>query len=254
MQPFDRFAQRWDTWDAQVHDGEDVRTFLDAAKDEELLELLAAESPKKRKYERDIVMTELQNRMTGRNLEQPQGAADVLVAAELAYEAAANGQMAIHTAEAILKASGSTELGSSVSSAAYLSLDTSRVALDAARAHSAELQAALAQSRVAERLIEDAAEAARLVVERAAAGAKRIEELGHREEADAAREAAALIQTAVEVAAKKLRLSRGLETPTQNAESRRLDEAKAAAEATELIRGAADLALRKLDAGRRPQA
>lgn len=246
MEITDRFATRWVDWDAQVHDRKDALRFLRDAKDEELLELLAGGSSTERKYERDVVMTELQNRLTGRNLDHPQGATEVMVAAEMAYEAAAQGQKAIHTAEAILKASGDVELGSSVSSAAYLSLDTSKVALDAARAHSAEIQAALAQSRIAERLIEDAAEAARDVVDRAAAGAKRVEELGHHEEAEAAREAAKLIQTAVEVAARKLHQSRAGASAHADPALRHVDEATAAREAIDLIRVAADVAARKL--------
>lgn len=205
MEITDRFARRWLEWDEEVHDREEAGTYLRAAKDEQLLELLAGDSPTDRKYERDIVTTELQNRLVSRHVTHPRGADDVLVAAQEAYQAAADGQKAIHTAEAILKASGDMELGTSVSAAAYVSLDTTKVALEAARAHAAEIQAALTQSRIAERLIEDAAQAALDVVERAAAGAKRVAELGHLAEAKAAQEAADLIRAAAEVAAKKLR-------------------------------------------------
>jgi hypothetical protein len=208
MEITDRFAQKWDHWDEHVHDGAQAQTYLRAAKDEQLLELLAAESSKNRKYERDIVTTELQNRLATRHAAHPKGADEVMVAARQAYEAAAKGQKAIHTAEAILKASGDMELGTAVSTAAYVSLDTSKVALEAALRHATEIQAALAQSRIAERLIEDAAQAALDVVDRAAAGARRVAELGHLAEAEAAREAAELIRIAAEVAAQKLRMGR----------------------------------------------
>lgn len=245
MQISDRFAERWTEWDERVRDREDATRYLLVAKDEELLELLAGDSPKDRKYERDIVTTELQNRLARRHLQHPEGADDVLAAAQYAYEAAANGQKAIHTAEAILKASGDMDLGASVSSAAYVSLDTTRVALDAARAHAAELQAALSQSRIAERLLEDAAQAALDVVEKAAAGAKRVEQLGHVAEAKAAREAAELIRIAAEVAARKLRAAKhdAREDPSQASPQAK---AKAAHDATELIRVAAETAVRKL--------
>lgn len=205
----DRFGDRWDEWDANVHDRAQARKFLRAAKDEDLLELLAGDSSKDRKYERDIVTIEIENRLSARNRTHPQGADEVLEAARLAYEAAARGQLAIHTAEAILKASGDTDLGTSVSTAAFLSLDSTKLALEAAQTHAAELQKALAQSRVAERLVEDAAEAALLVVEKAAAGARRVAELGHLAEAQAASEAARVIRDAATEAARKLREAKG---------------------------------------------
>lgn len=204
----DRFAQRWVRWDARVHDPEQASRFLRSAKDEELLELLAGDSSKDRKYERDIVTTEIQNRLATRNREHPEGAEGVLRAAQVAYEEAAKGQRAIHTAEAILKASGDTDLGVSISSAAFVSLDTTKVALDAARAHVAELQASLAQSRVAERLIEDAEQAALEVAAKATHAAQRVAELGHEAEASEAREAARRIRDAAAEAARRLRSDR----------------------------------------------
>lgn len=246
MEISDRFASRWDEWDARVRNNAQANAFLRTAKDEDLLELLAGGSTKDRKYERDIVTTEIQNRLASRNRDHPLGADEVLDAARVAYEAAASGQKAIHTAEAILKASGDLELGTSVSAAAYVSLDSTKVALDAARAHAAELQSALAQSRVAERLLEDAAQAALEVVEKAAAGAKRVEQLGHVAEARAAREAAELIRSAAEVAAKKLHHARNDAHADPSAASPRA-EAEAAHEATELIRKAAEAAVKKLN-------
>lgn len=243
MEIRDRFAQHWLAWDERVHDRSDAVAFLRAAKDEDLLELLAAESPVDRKYARDVVTTELQNRLAGRHMAHPRGAEEVMVAAQQAYEAAADGQKAIHTAEAILKASGDLELGTSVSTAAYISLDTTKVALEAARAHAAELQSALTQSRIAERLLEDAAKAARDVLDKAAAGAKRVAELGHVAEADAARKAAELIRVAADTAAHKLREGR------KSAGAGYLADEKVTGEAAELIRVAALLAVQKLREG-----
>lgn len=236
----ERFGSRWDEWDARVPTRTEASEFLREAMDEDLLELLAGSSPKDRKYERDIITIELQNRLAGRHLTHPRGAAEVLAAAQQAYEAAAHGQKPIHAAEAILKASGDMALGASVSAAAYVSLDSTKLALDAARAHAAELQAALTQSRVAERLLEEAAQAARDVLDKAAAGAKRVAELGHVAEADAARRAAELIRVAADVAAQKLHEER------ERNGIGHLAEAEAAREAAELIRRAALTAVQKL--------
>lgn len=244
MEITDRFADRWDEWDARVPSRAEAAAYLRHAMDEDLLELLAGSSPRDRKYERDIVTIELQNRLSGRHMAHPRGAEEVRLAAQQAYEAAAEGQKPIHMAEAILKANGDMELGSSVSTAAYVSLDSTKLALEAARAHAAELQSALTQSRVAERLLEDAAQAARDVLDKAAAGAKRVAELGHVAEADAARKAAELIRVAALVAAQKLREER------DRTGLGHIAEAEAAREATELIRLAAIAAARKLEEGR----
>lgn len=244
MEITDRFADRWHEWDERVATRSDAAAFLRDAMDEDLLELLAGTSAKDRKYERDIVTIELQNRLSGRHMSHPRGAEEVLLAAQKAYEAAADGQKPIHMAEGILKANGDTELGASVSTAAFVSLDSTKLALDAARSHAAELQSALIQSRIAERLLEDAAEAARDVLDKAAAGAKRVAELGHVAEADAARKAAELIRIAADVAAQKIRVERG------GSDMGHLVEAEAARQATELIRVAAIAAAKKLQAGR----
>jgi hypothetical protein len=208
MEITDRFAERWQEWDARVHGREDAAAFLKSAKDEELLELLAGRSDKDRKYERDVVATEIQNRLARRAKEHPESAEQVFRAAYVAYEAAAKGQKAIHTAEGILKASGDVDLGVSVSSSAIASLDTTKLAMEAAQAHVAELQAAQAQSRIAEQLVEDAAQAALDAAAKADAGAGRVAELGHEAEAQAAREAAQRIRAAAAEAAKKLRAAR----------------------------------------------
>ena len=208
MEITDRFAQRWQTWDACVHGRADAATFLKSAKDEELLELLAGASDKDRKYERDVVATEIQNRLAQRAKEHPEGAEQVFRAAYAAYEAAAKGQKALHTAEGILKASGDMDLGVNVSASATLSLDATKLAMEAAQAHVAELQAAQAQSRIAEQLVEDAAQAALEVAAKTERGAGRVAELGHEAEARAAREAALRIREAAAEAAEKLRAAK----------------------------------------------
>jgi hypothetical protein len=208
MEITDRFAQGWEAWDARVRGGEDAAIFLRSAKDEELLELLAGCSDKDRKYERDVVTTEIQNRLARRAKEHPEGAEQVFRAAYAAYEASAKGQKAIHTAEGILKASGDMDLGVSVSASAIVSLDATKLAMEAAQAHVAELQAAQAQSRIAERLVEDAAQAALEVAAKTERGAGRVAELGHEAEARAAREAARLIREAAAEAARKLRAAK----------------------------------------------
>ena len=201
----DRFADKWLGWDARVHDREAAAAFLKAAADEDLLELLAGNSDKDRKYERDIIATEIQNRLAKRATDHPDGANEVFRAAYLAYEAAARGQRAMHTAESILKANGDPELGAAVSQAAMLSLDATRLAMKAAQQHAIELQAARAQSRIAERLAEDAEQIARDARAKAERAAARVAALGHVAEAQAARDAAAQIHDAAAVAAKKLR-------------------------------------------------
>jgi hypothetical protein len=205
MTPTDRFADRWREWDSRVHERADATAFLKTATDETLIELLAGNSDRDRKYERDIIATEIQNRLAKRATDHPEGADEVFRAAYAAYEEAARGQRAMHTAENILKTHGDVELGNAVSLAANLSLDATRLAMKAAQQHAIDLQAARAQSRIAARLAEDAeqiAEEAQAKAERAAA---RVAELGHAAEAQAAREAAARLHDAAATAAKKLR-------------------------------------------------
>lgn len=238
----DRFASRWDAWDEEVHDRGDAAPYLAAAKDEELLELLAGWSDKDRKYERDIIAVEIQNRLAERSRKLPGGADDVLRAAFVAYGAAASSQKAIHAAEAILKASGDIELGRTVSASAYLSLDTTKLAMEAAQAHAAEVQAALTKSRIAEQLVEDAAEAAREAAEKAELGAKRVAELGHTEEAEAARAAAKRLRETAEEVARRLRESR---------KSGRHEAPHAARDAADQVARTAEKVARELRGSRR---
>lgn len=200
MRLTDRFALTWTKWDERVHSPREATSFLTSAKDEELLELLAGESEKDRKYERDIVATEVINRLSRRSMELPGGATTVYRAARAAHEAAVQSQIAIHTAGGVLKAYGDDELGGAISAAAIVSLDTTKLAVDAARGHLSEVQAALAQSRVAERLIQDAAHAAIEAAVRAEQGARRVAELGKEAEAKAALDAAKLLRAAADEA------------------------------------------------------
>lgn len=201
----DRFAARWIEWDHKVHGREEATRFLADAKDEDLLELLAGASERDRKYERDIITTEIQNRLATRNKELPEGADEVQRAAALAHETAVAAQKALHTAESILKASGDVELGTEVSASAYLNLDTTKLALEAADAHAHDVQAALMRSRVAERLVQDAADAAAVTAAKVEKGADRVADLGHEAVAEEARVVAKRIRETSEDVARKLR-------------------------------------------------
>lgn len=156
-----RFGRLWSEWDARVDAGEAPMSILKEAKDEDLIEVLGGESPLDRKYARDIIATELLNRLHTRSTKHPAAAKAAQASAKLAHDAASEGQVAIHAAEELLKASGEFELGDSVSQSAYASLDASKAAFDAAREHADSLHQTLSQSRVGGELAEDAARAAR---------------------------------------------------------------------------------------------
>lgn len=200
----DRFASSWERWDKKAQDGHSPAALLRSAKDEELLELLAGICGEERQYERDIVAVEIQNRLAQRNRALPSGADEVLEATSVAYEAAAKGQLAVHTAEGILKASGDVELGAAVSASAIASLDTTKLAQAAAQEHAATVQAMLTQSRVADQLAQDAADSALKAAAAAERGAERIAELGHAEEAEAAHVAADALRVAAEDVAREV--------------------------------------------------
>lgn len=148
METSNRFAKLWEAWDARIDGGESRVSFLNAAKDEELIELLAGESARNRRIERDVIATEILNRMHRRNTSFPGGADAVVAAAEGAQRAAEAGQAAIHASEALLHAAGEHALGQSVSESAYESLDLTKVALEAAQDHASDVQTNLAQSRL----------------------------------------------------------------------------------------------------------
>lgn len=190
MHVSDRFGELWRKWDASVQERADIPGFLERATDEDLVELLAGASAVDRKYERDIVATEIVNRLGRRHRDLPAAADQVLRSAEIAYEAAAEGQRAIHTAEGILKATGEAELGEEVSASAYASLDTTRVAFEAAQKNSADVQATVSQSRLAKLLAEDAGRTAERTSDATEAAMGHLESTGHHKEAGAARRAA----------------------------------------------------------------
>lgn len=198
MEISDRFGRLWERWDSRVRDRSDIPLYLTEAKDEDLIELLAASAPQERKYERDIIATEILNRMRRRTTSLPSAASEVLRSAEAAYEAAAEGQKAIHTAEGILKATGEEALGAEVSATAYASLDTTKLAFEAAQQNSADVRATIAQSRVAHHLADDASHVAREASDATRAAAEPLAEAGRHKEADAAREAADKIHRATE--------------------------------------------------------
>lgn len=186
----DRFAKSWDQWDKSVRTRADIPRFLKEASDEDLVELLAGASKTDRKYERDIVATEILNRLGRRHRDLPAAAAEVLESAEAAYQAAAEGQRAIHMAEGILKATGQETLGAEVSASAFASLDTTKLAFEAAQQNSADVQAAVAQSRIAREFAEASVATAEAAQKATDDAAEHLEAAGHAEAAAEARLAA----------------------------------------------------------------
>lgn len=152
-----RFGKLWVEWDRRVAGGELPRAILENAKDEEIIELLAGESRLDRKYARDIVATEILNRMHRRSLTQHPGAREVEESARAAHKVAQDSQVAIHYAEGILKASGEFELGAAVSASADASLLAARAAFDSAKIQAEALHETLAQSRMGAELAAEAA-------------------------------------------------------------------------------------------------
>ena len=198
MEFSNRFADLWKRWDGSVRDRSEIPDYLAQATDEDLIELLAGAPVGERKYECDVVATEILNRLHRRNRALPDVADEVLRSAEAAYHAAAEGQRAIHTAESILKASGDEELGQSVSASAYASLDTTRLAFEAAQRNSSDVQAAVAQSRVARQLADDAETKARTAVDATQEARTALEQAGHPDAAAEARAAAERIADATQ--------------------------------------------------------
>ena len=186
----DRFAKLWVNWDATVQSRADIPDVLRSAKDEDLIELLAGASAQDRKYERDVVATEILNRLHRRHSDLPAAAAEVLRSAEAAYEAAAQGQQAIHTAEGILKAEGKAALGAEVSASAYTSLDTTKLAFEAAKQNISDVQASVSRSRIANRLAEDAVNVAEKTSDATRKASRPLEDAGHPVQAKAACDAA----------------------------------------------------------------
>lgn len=196
-----RFGKHWVAWDARIAKGEPPKEFLRDAKDEDLLELLGGESSKDRKYERDIIVTELLNRLRTRSTQQPAAASAAVESAQNAHEAAQEGQEAIHRAEGILKGSGEWDLGASVSASAYRSLDATQAAFTAAKDSAQSLQKSLGQSRVGGELAEEAARTAEEGREITEQIEGKMESLGRGEEGRAAGEASRAIRDAAAEAA-----------------------------------------------------
>ena len=151
-----RFEKLWSRWDERVAAGTPPVELLREAKDEELIEILAGESRLDRKYARDIIATEMLNRLHARSASQHPGAKIVEDSAREAHRAAKDGQEAIHHAEGILKANGEVSLGSAVSRSADASLIATRAAFDSAKVQAAALHQTLAQSRLGEELAAEA--------------------------------------------------------------------------------------------------
>ena len=72
-----RFDRHWDAWDARLASGEQRLDVLKGLTERELAELLAADAGAGRKLERNVVATELTNRLARRN----RPSSDLLVAA-----------------------------------------------------------------------------------------------------------------------------------------------------------------------------
>lgn len=155
-----RFGKLWAAWDARIAAGQPPKDILQNAKDEELIEILAGESKLDRKYARDIIATEILNRMHARSKTQHPGARGVEASARAANEVAQDSQEAIHHAEGILKASGEFALGVAVSASADASLLATQAAFDAAKTQAEALHETLAQSRVGAELAAEAAHVA----------------------------------------------------------------------------------------------
>lgn len=196
-----RFGKLWARWDARIDAGESPQDILKHAKDEDLIEVLGGESSYDRKYARDIIATELLNRLHSRSMKHPAAAKAAQISAKLAHEAAAEGQTAIHTAEELLKASGEWDLGSSVSASAFASLDASKAAFDAAREHADSLHQTLSESRTGEELAREAAHAAQEGSDLTRELGARMKDMGRWKEGEAADQAGRKIQASADKAA-----------------------------------------------------
>lgn len=196
-----RFAKLWAGWDKRIDDGETPGNILRNSKDEDLVEVLGGESDLNRKYARDIIATELLNRLHIRSSKHPAAAKAAQASAKLAHEAAKEGQEAIHHAEGLLKNSGQYELGAAVSASAYKSLDASEAAFTAAKEHAEALHETLAQSRVGDELAKEAASAAEVGRKITHKLGEQMENMGKGKEGRAAKEASLAIKTTADQAA-----------------------------------------------------
>lgn len=211
MEITERFARMWTEWDEKAGDRKDVPHYLRGAKDEDLVELLASSSQKDRKYERDVIATEILNRLHRRHRDLPSAADAVLESAEAAYHAASAGQQAIHTAEGILKAQGDEELGTEVSASAYESLDTTKAAFEAAQRNSKDVQRTVSQSRLTHDLAKEATRTAKRASDATRDAADALAGSGHSGAAHRAQKAADKIVEKADAATQATRKEREAE-------------------------------------------
>lgn len=198
MQDEGRFGRMWAAWDRRVDAGEAPSEILRDSNDEDLVEILGGESEHDRRYARDIIATELLNRLHSRTMKHPAAAKAAEKSAKIALDAAQEGQAAIHHAEELLKESGRFELGDAVSQSAYASLDAAEAAFDAAKEHADSLHQTLAQSRAGRQLSEKAADAGEHGRKVTRNLEKKMESIGSAEEGRAAAEASRRIRDATE--------------------------------------------------------
>lgn len=196
-----RFGKLWEEWDDRIESGEAPAVILRDAKDEDLVELLGGESLQDRKYVRDVIATELLNRLRARSTHPPAAASVATRSAQDAHEEAQKGQEAIHRAEGILKHSGQWDLGASISASAYRSLDATQAAFEAAENSATAIQESLARSRVAAELADEAAQAAEDGLAITEKLEKHMEEIGRGEAGRDAKDASLAISTAADAAA-----------------------------------------------------
>lgn len=196
-----RFGKLWSAWDARIATGQPPGDILRNAKDEDLVEILAGESRLDRRYARDIIATEILNRMHARSTTQHPGAREVEASARAAHEVAQDSQEAIHHAEGILKSSGQYALGAAVSASADASLLATGAAFDSAKIQAEALHETLAQSRVGAELAAEAAEVADEGREITRELEQKMDAIGRGKEGRAASAAARDIQRATERAA-----------------------------------------------------
>lgn len=197
-----RFGKLWTEWDARIERGESPAEILKDSKDEDLVEVLGGESVHDRKYARDIIATELLNRLHSRATKHPPAAKAAEASAKLAHDAAQEGQAAIHGAEKLLKSSGQEEFGDSVSKTAYASLDASKAAHESAREHADSLHQTLGQSRAGGDLARDAADAAQAGSDLTETLQQQMKSIGRSKEGQAASAAGQKIKLTADKAAK----------------------------------------------------
>lgn len=198
-----RFGKLWAQWDERIAAGDPPPKILREFKDEDLVEILGGESTFDRRYDRDIIATELLNRLHARSSKHPAGARAVARSTKTALDTARQSQAAIHKAEGILKRSGQWDLGAAVSASAYASLDATAGAFEAAKEQAGSLHESLAQSRKGTELAEEATRTAEEGIEVTEALEAHMKHIGKGKEGRAAAEASRDIHDATERAAQR---------------------------------------------------